>query len=78
MISRIPDGLPLRLGSKLQNFKFDYIGRNFRILLSPQILMEMNREPYCFVNLAYDSGKDDFEEIRFLAMAISCKLNSDA
>ena len=39
--------------------------------LSPQILMEMNKEPFCFVNLAYDSGKDDFEEIRFLAMAIS-------
>lgn len=78
MISRIPDGLPLSFGSKFKKKQFYYIGRNFRISFSPQILMEMNREPYCFVNLAYDSGKDDFEEIRFLAMAISCKLNSDA
>jgi len=43
----------------------------FGLPVAPQTLLEINTEPYCFVLLAYDSAKDDFEEMKFLGTAMS-------
>lgn len=43
----------------------------FGLPISPQTLLEINAEPYCFVLLAYNSTKEDFHEMKFLGTAMS-------
>lgn len=43
----------------------------FSLAINPETLIEIHSELYCFVLLAYNSTKDDFDELRFLGTALS-------